>query len=370
MEIDLMEPVILTSPAHIQSELARIWDTMEGANKMRACLFNLIIYAEKSMRDAYLHTIAQKVIEKFPSRIIFVTDDKASKESYLKSSVSVMSAGKGESEIACDLIQIEVAGKQHERLPFVILPLILADLPVYLVLAEDPIRENPLSYELEKFASRLIFDSESADSLPHFAASLLNHRKSLGIDVADLNWARMENWRTLFSTIFYSQSRLEQLQQTKQMTIYYNSHETVSFCHTRIQAIYLQAWLSAQLQWECQNVHPEAKKLTFLYKKENSPIEISLIPQDFSILAPGTIISVELTTLDETHFSFTRSPTIPNHILTKITDQKMCELPSQYIFSKGESGKSLVKEICHKGMSAHYLKVLTLLAKMETLSIC
>ena len=112
----------IVHPGKIESELERIWDSFQGTNKMRACLFNLIIYAKKSQRIDYLTQIAQKVIEKFPSRIIFITfDDKASNQE-LKTAVSVMTADEGENEIACDLIEIAVCKTHYPRVPFVILP--------------------------------------------------------------------------------------------------------------------------------------------------------------------------------------------------------------------------------------------------------
>ena len=50
--------------------------------------------------------------------------------------------------------------------------------------------------------------------------------------------------------------------------------------------------------------------------------------------------------------------------------QAECDLPSHYVFTKAESGQSLVKEICHRGTSEHYLKVLNLVKKMDTLGLC
>src|ERR1700733_1436277 len=99
MEINLMAAERLVSPANIQSELTSIWDSLESANKMRACLFNLIIYTKQNTRTAYVRTIAQKVIEKFPSRIIFISVDKDPTHDYLKAKVSVMPASEGEYDI-------------------------------------------------------------------------------------------------------------------------------------------------------------------------------------------------------------------------------------------------------------------------------
>jgi glucose-6-phosphate dehydrogenase assembly protein OpcA len=355
-------PVV--APAQIQAELNKIWDSLEASSKMRACLFNLICYTHKTHRAGYIHKIAQKVIEKFPSRVILVTVDKDASEKYLKTAVSVLSAG----EIACDLIEIEVSGSAQDRIPFVILPHILPDLPVYLVWAEDPTQDNKTSHQLEQFASRLIVDSESTDNLPRFAEALLKHSEQPNLDIADLNWARLESWRDLFSATFYSEERLAALKSASDIQIHYNAEESTFFCHTRIQSIYLQAWLACQLGWELKEVRPEKEVLSFFYQSESRPITIQLHAERHSHLPPGTVISVNLTTQNEQHFYFTRNLKSPHQITMKLSTPIKCEIPTEFIFAKSESGQSLVKEICHKGTSSHYLKVLNLVKSMDVLS--
>jgi glucose-6-phosphate dehydrogenase assembly protein OpcA len=245
MEIDLMttsaRPV---SPADIQSELNRIWESLQTTNVARACLFNLIFYTQKNYRAPYIQRIAQKVIEKFPSRVIFVTVDKTSKDDFLKTEVSILSSSKGEFDVACDYIQIEASGSSMSRIPFVVLPHILPDLPVYLIWGEDPGQDDPLFSQFEQFANRLIFDSESTENLPRFASTLLEQQERTHSGVADLNWARIESWREMFSLAFYSKENLEQIAHSRKIAITYNSQATPFFCHTHIQAVYLQAWLA------------------------------------------------------------------------------------------------------------------------------
>lgn len=358
----------MVAASEIQKELARIWESVEGSNKMRASLFNLIFYTQKRNRDAYVHQVAQKVIEKFPCRIIFITSDQESQDNTLKADVSLIYAGKGQTAIACDMIELEVSGDQLKRVPFVVLPHILPDLPIYLVWEKDPCAENPIFEQMQRYASRLIFDSESTDNLPSFADKLLKFYQKLRLDVADLNWARMENWRYLLTTYFYSLENLAHLEKVSQVQICYNSHQTDSFCHTRIQAVYLQAWLGCQLQWKFVQTKREGVHLFFVYKKQDKEIVVQLVPQEYANLAPGTVISIDLVTPHGYEFTFKRHPEAPNHIVTKITSPEQCELPTHHIFAKGESGQSLVKEICHRGMSDHFLKVLQFVSKME--SVC
>lgn len=353
-----MSTPTFVSPANIESELTRIWDSLQGTNKMRACLFNLILYAQKGKRTDYIRKIVQKVIERFPSRVLLVTADKAPTEDYLKTGVSVLSATKGEYDVVCDLIEIEVAGKQQERIPFLLLPHLLTDLPIYMLWAEDPVQEDPVAYQLERFVNRLIFDSESTDNLSGFAKALLHHRKVSGVDIADLNWARLESWRDLLSVTFYTEERLSKLEEAKRVEITYNGNETQFFCHTRIQSIYLQAWLSCQLNWKLKDYKIESKKMRFIYEKAEGEVVFDITPAQHQELSPGTVMSVSLITEKEELFSFCRNQKHPHQISMEISTPIQCDIPIQFIFAKAESGQSLVKEICHKGTSSHYAKVL------------
>jgi glucose-6-phosphate dehydrogenase assembly protein OpcA len=358
------------SPADIQNELNRIWESLETKNVARACLFNLIFYTQKDHRTPYIQRLAQKVIEKFPSRVIFVTLDEKAKTDFLKTEVSILSSSQGEFDVACDYIQIEGGGSYGERIPFVVLPHLLPDLPVYMLWAEDPAKSDPLNEQLGKLAGRLIFDSESTDNLARFASSVLDHQSKSLCDVADLNWARIESWRDMLSMAFYSDDKLEQVQRAKQINITYNAQETAFFCHTEIQAVYLQAWLSCQLKWQFQSVRRNNGNLVFSYKKESGPVEISLSTTHHAKLPPGLILTVGLSTSSEEQFKFVRSLEQLHQIAFQHSNSIQCDLPAYYIFTKAESGHSLVKEICHRGTSEHYLKVLNLIKKMEALGQC
>ncbi len=358
------------SPAEIQNELNRIWESLETTNVARACLFNLIFYTQKNHRTAYFQRVAQNVIEKFPSRVLFLTIDRDSKEDYIKTEVSILSSSKGEFDIACDYIQVATGGASNATIPFLVLPHILPDLPVYLILAEDPSKDDPLCYQLEQFANRLIVDSEATDNLPRFAKGILAHYEKSQFDIADLNWARIESWREMLSNAFHSREKLEKIQQAKQIKITYNSQATPFFCHTQIQAIYLQAWLACQLDWKFEDLRKNKESFSFHYTGKNGPIEIAVTAVQHTTLPPGLILSIDLLSSNEESFTFVRDNQLLHQITYQHSTPDHCDLPSHYIFTKAESGHSLVKEICHKGTSEHFLKVLNLLKDMEALALC
>ncbi len=317
---------------------------------MQASLFNLILYTQKNKRADYIHSLMQKVIERFPSRVIFITVDKSSSQDEIKTSVSTIQGGP---DVTCDLLTFETTGKTESRIPYLILPHITPDLPVYLLWAENPIQDNPLSHQLDTLATRMIFDSESTDDLSKFAKALLQHQKESGCDIADLNWARTENWRNLLSATFYSDERLKQLQRAKKIQITYNAHETKFFCHTKIQAIYIQGWLASQLGWKLSSI----KEDTLTY----GPITVELLSSKDPDLPPGTIISMSLLTDAGEHFSFSRSSDHPQQVSMILCTPEKCEIPCTYIFTKSHSGLSLVNEIGFTGTSEHYLNLLSYL---------
>jgi len=363
-------PVDLIPPSEIHAELKRIWESQEGQNKMRASLFNLIFYTEKNTHAEYIQAISQNVIEKFPSRVIFITKDPDESKDHLHTGVSVLGSSDGDSDIACDYIEIDVAGKHSERVPFVVLPHILPDLPIYVIWGEDPSQNTPLLTELKKLATRFIFDSEAITDLSQFAHTLLDFQKPFSTDIADLNWARMESWRNLLTSTFYTEERLAKLRKTKTIQILYNAEESPFCCHPQIQALYLQGWLSAQLGWTLLGLKTENDKLTFSYQREGREVTINLYPETQKNLKPGTILSVDLETEDQHHFSFGRDLAVPHHVSMRFSTLEKCDMPLKYIFTKDESGQSLVKEICHKGTSTHYIHLLKSIQDRKEYSLC
>lgn len=349
MEADVMQI------SQIQTELTRIWDSLEGSNKTRASLFNLILFTYKNERVSYIRTLAQNVIERIPSRLIFITVDRQSTKNSLQASVSVVTGAKGESDVVCDLIEFEADETSQERIPFAILPHLLPDLPIYVLWSENPSLENPILHQIERLATRMIYDSETTDHLSSFSMALLKSYKTFGCDIADLNWARTENWRELLSSTFYSEERISQLKRIKSLQIVYNAYETKFFCHTKIQALYLQGWLASQLNWKPQSMTDHQLQ----YENVIATLDSEIHPD----LPPGAVISIDLKTFRDEHFLFYRTKEHPHQVNMVISTLEKCDIPSKFIFTKSQANLSLVNEICHNGTSEHYLKLLLSLSQ-------
>jgi glucose-6-phosphate dehydrogenase assembly protein OpcA len=318
---------------------------------MRACLFNLIVFNKLSPRTDYIRSIVQKVSEKYPCRVLFISHDPDAQIPYLKTAVSVV----GEGSIACDYIDIGVAGPDVSRVPFVILPHLIPDLPVSLLWTEDPSKSHPLFDPLVKLARRVIFDSESADSLLAFSGAVLKLRKETKIDTADLNWARTEGWRDLLASL-----APEEIQKVQ---IMYNARATEFFCHLKVQSMYLLAWIASRLNWTFVKA---SKQLAFTFQGEEGQISST----EWEKLGAGTIIGVTLKTKGGNEYDCARIPTQYHNVSIQIATPTHCELPYRFLLGKTATGQSLVKEIITQGTSDHYLKMLSALKQLDKDRLC
>ena len=342
----------VVTPKDIRSALHEIWDTFKDTDKMRACLFNLVIYGMKDQRGNYLNALVEKMIQKFPSRIIFISiDPEASGK--IETSVDVLSAEGGKQQIMCDLINIDVSEDKKEKIPFLMLPHILPDLPVYMVHAVDPCKNDPTGFSLESFATRVIYDSEASDSLPHFAKSVLEHHTKKKCQIADLSWGRIEGWRQLLIDTLTR----EELKEIQEITITYNDTENETYKHPRIQSTFIQGWLATQLGWKLTGCSKES----FEYEG----VSVKLVPGQLEGLYPGRIINLTLKIGNGSSISFVRKKEPLHHIRVEKSTQDACLLPTTYIFDKNSIGLSLVREIYHANTSTHFLKLMQYLADTE-----
>lgn len=349
---------------NFEEELTRLWDKEEGKNKIRACLFNLIIFTQKALRDGFYHELIKSVISKFPSRVIWITSDDAAKEEYLRSSVSSETFGEGEQQIFCEIIHIEVAGTLIERVPFLVLPEILPDLPVYLLWTQDPSKESAVLPRLEPFATRIIFDSEASTDLQEFCRSVLSLLEKFHCEVGDLNWTALSGWRKILSEVFATSESLPALAQSKSIEIIYNKIATQFYQHNQFEAAYMQGWLAAQMAWKFCALEGSQGNLRLQYKSSDREISILLIPREIASLPPGSLLQMEIhSSINNAHFCLKRKEK-SRQVEVQYSDDNRCDLPF-YAFLPGiAEGQEIIEEIFYQPPSAHYRNMLRLVAQI------
>lgn len=342
----------------INEELTKLWDKEQGQNKIRASLFNLIIYLQKDERVDYFEQLIKTVVSKFPCRVIVIIDDASSSEPYLRTQVGAETIHEGETQIFCEVIHVSAAGSLTERVPFIILPLLLPDLPIYLLWSRDPSGENAILPHLEPLAHRIIFDTESTKDLQSYSKAVLSLMHRFHCDVSDLNWSAFSGWRALFRQVFDTPDSLLSLVQSHTIRIYYNKNPSQYYLHTENKAAYLQAWLASRLNWTFQNIEINEGNIRLTYKKTMNEVAILLIPQDFSDLNAGAIGSIEIESeKNQGHYSFKRVSQ-GRQVNVQYSDKERCDLPTCSYLAGITEGQEIIKEIFYPSTGKHYESML------------
>lgn len=349
-----MNPDTIQIP-NIETELAKYNIENQSQDQTRAFLFNLIIYADKLDRAQFLRKLVEPLTNKFPSRILFIYEDRDSPYEYLRVKVSEECISQDRSFL-CDQITIETTPKHLERIPFLVLPHLIPDLPVYLLWGQDPTINNPIYSQLQELASRIIFDSACVLHLQPFCQKMLMQLKVLKCDMMDLNWAQISGWRNIFVTVFDTKDTVEQLKKSKTIQIYFNQSHACTY-HNEIQAIYLQGWLAAQLKWKFLSKEISDGEILLNYLHNKRPLEIKLRPKRVPEALPGAILKIDIANYQNNFYQMECQSNMSkvNVILSSL---EKCELPIMLPLPNIQSSSSFMLEVFCRSTSEHYHNML------------
>jgi len=137
-------------------------------------------------------------------------------------------------QICCEEVEITSSIPSLADLPAVLLPLLVADLPVVLWA-----RSQAGMKVLAGIAGKVILDSGSSTNLAGVVEATKKHR------VGDLAWVRLTRWRELIAQIFENKSYLSELNGLTRARITYTGDRP------KTSAFYLAAWLErSETIWE------------------------------------------------------------------------------------------------------------------------
>lgn len=344
-------------PSSVQAELNRLQKSQAIYETSNACLFNLIIYTHEPRRTQYFKEVVKMIMSQFPCRIIFIQVNPDSSVDYFS-----MKATKEKSEdergIVCDQIFIEASGKDINKVYFILLPLFVPDLPIYLIWGQDPTKENTILPHLQNFANRLIFDSEATEDLQIFSWDIQNRINSSPIQIIDMNWARIGGWRDVLAQIFDSELRFQQLKTAKLIKIFYNNRPSELFIHTGTQAIYLQAWLASRLNWQFQKAEKQNESQVLYYEFDKTVREIHLTPKKDMNYDSEEILEIFGQGND---YDCLLKRIAVDQVQVKASNQNQCLLPFTLLMPTLKSGRSFMQEIFYQKVSKHYIEMLKLI---------
>ncbi len=355
-------------PSEIERTLALLYEQQKKANVVKASLFTLLLFTEEGDRESYLFELSKSLIKKFPCRIIFIKES-LKEGDFLHTKVFALKPEGNAEGFFCEFIHFEVSKSYKERISSLVIPHVIPDLPIYLLFAKDPsLGDTPTTLGIDKIPTRIIFDSECMTEIGAFASYIKSIHDD-HIDVGDLNWARFSPFRDLFTKVYSNREKLKTLATCKEISISYNSHETASFHHNKIQATYFQGWLATKMKWTFEAISCDQNILTISYQSEYGRHTITVKPcNKENSLRPGGIVSVVIKN-DEEVTSLIREESAAHIIKICHSTKSKCEIPILYPVSKEGTGSSITREIYSKGTSEDFLTVIRLISNWKTGSI-
>ncbi len=332
----------------------------EGRNTLKASLFTLIVLARDVERALHCQKIVEIIARKFPCKIIFVSITDEGGPSELRRQSCCRLIGEGPAAPTCDVLTIHCSTDQVHKVPFIIIPEIIADLPAFLLLGHDPMHLQPLVDQLEPYVGRIVFDISRLDNVGDFATRLLALPHQ--VKYVDLNWARTKPWRESLARVFNTPERLLHLKHCNRLEIRYSHRITPSQNSIQdSQALFLQAWLASRLHWEPLSFEDTPDHSLIRYRTNQHETSVFLTPSDSGIMEEGNITCVEFSGENEIHYLLTYERD-DRHIAVHASSQDRCEMPYTLFVGSFQHGRTLPSEVFQQASSEHYLPMLELLA--------
>ena len=231
----------------IERELAELRDAASGpgqAPNQRTSVMTHLAWVPEEWEDAAERTLAG-LAEQHPSRTILLFP-RPEDDDELDMDASVQCFSFGERAVCAEVIRVRLRGERSRHPASVVVPLLIADLPVFVRWRGIPEFDEVFD-EIVDVVDRLIVDSTEwpADDLDRSYGELAKRFDRTVI--SDIAWERTERWRRELAGAWPFEAR------------------EISVTATRAQALLLAGWLRSRLGHAVAVEHEPADVLTSVY---------------------------------------------------------------------------------------------------------
>lgn len=324
-------------------------------NTPRACLFNLIAYAPNAKRLPRIIEIIQSISSKFPCRLILISPADDASEVRIETKPNPCVKQKN----GYDQVFIYTDSKQLNKVPFLIMPYLIPDLPINLLWDDDPTSTDPVLNYLKGFATRIIFDASSIDDWGAYAQRMSALIGQNSVDFMDISWALISSWRDTIARVFNDKDTLEELRHCQKVRIL--CHQSNDYA----TGIYLLSWLSAQLGWKLVQSKQCEGVIETTFSHDSGTIATAIAEQPSSAKGEHGIASVEIVASGGTVYQMTHKPACRT-VITHVIHDNCCDLPITLPFSCLNKSFSFMKELLHQQSSTHYRNMLSKLTDFKS----
>ncbi|HET7711556.1 MAG TPA: glucose-6-phosphate dehydrogenase assembly protein OpcA, partial [Thermoanaerobaculia bacterium] len=237
--------------ASIEKTLAELWQVERNDEHTvtRAALWNVVAHASTAEHHAHASEVLSRAAATVPQRTIVVRATPLAKRemtSWISANCHLVGGG---NKVCSEEIAIVASGDLVRRVPPLVHALLLPDMPVAMWwLGDLPAEEAEYVDALLQPVDRLIVDSSHFDRLDDLALVKRVSEKT-STAPADLNWIRLEEWRSATAMLFDPPEMRGRLDQLRSVDILNHTHRG-SFFGESVAALLYASWLSAQLRHE------------------------------------------------------------------------------------------------------------------------
>ncbi|HEX8172901.1 MAG TPA: glucose-6-phosphate dehydrogenase assembly protein OpcA [Thermoanaerobaculia bacterium] len=243
----------------IEKRLADIWRDERGDDEQdenqavtRAALWNVVAHTWTSEQHAFATETLGRASASVPQRTIVVRADPnvdrhggaGEMTSYISTNCHMIGGGR---QVCSEEVSIVASGERVAHVPPLVASLLLPDMPVAVWWLGDLPNERPSYVDtLLDPADRLIVDSSQFDSAEDFALVFRIADKTTTAP-ADLNWARVEEWRSATAAMFDPPGMRERMRAIAKVRVISGGAAKIG---PLSEAVLFVSWLTAQLGYE------------------------------------------------------------------------------------------------------------------------
>lgn len=232
--------------ATIEKRLADLWreeQTEDERAVTKAALWNVVAHTWTSEQHAHATQILGRASAAVPQRTIIVRADpggNADISSWISANCHLIGAGR---QVCSEEVSIVASGERVHHVPPLVSALLLPDMPVAVWwLGDLPSARHSYVETLLDPADRLIVDSSQFNSAEDFDL-VCRIAEQTTTALADLTWARVDEWRAATATLFDPPPMRARLGEIRKVRVLSGGDRSLG---ASSEALLFVAWLRAQ----------------------------------------------------------------------------------------------------------------------------
>ncbi len=348
------DPVALRD---IEKTLTSLWqesaDKEAGKPVIRASTINFVVLSHHPDQVETINKVVGEISDHHPSRIIVVLVDPESNANDISARVSLqchLNAAMNK-QICFEQVVLTTGPEGFSKLPGVILPLLLPDLPAFLWMADNQFHLIDDLHSLHGALDRLLIESpamvESWSAFQKYRQKLLTIDEKMGI--SDLHWGYLTEWREAVAQFFDQPARAEWLENIREITI----HQKQGGIST--DGLFLAGWIASRMGWTLESVS-DHKEFTLTFVNPKRQVEVRFIRE-----GKNSLDSVLVHSDSEERSVLFKTELIDDHIRVQVHQGERCVERGVLSAPSGDLGALVCHELDLLKKDRIYLAMLNVL---------